>query len=77
MKKIMCPDCKVKMEEKRILIDFKTNPHGYIWREVNALVCPKCGIELIPEKECDRVLKEIKRIKKENPITKQARVIFL
>jgi YgiT-type zinc finger domain-containing protein len=77
MKKIICPDCKTKMEEKEIVIDFKTNPHGYILREAHALVCPKCGMELIPENECDRVLKEIEKIKEENPVTKEARVIFL
>ncbi len=77
MKEIICPDCKVKMEEKEIVIDFRTNPHGYILRETHALVCPKCKMEFIPEKECNRVLKEIEEIKKENPITKEARIIFL
>jgi len=77
MKEIVCPDCRIKMEKKEIVIDFKTNPHGYILREAQALVCSKCGMELIPEKECDRVLKEIEKIKEENPVTKEARIIFL
>lgn len=77
MKTLKCPDCGKKMKEQIITVSFPSNPHGHIDIEAKALVCENCGSELIPEGECEKLLKMVKKIKRQNPISKEAKMILV
>lgn len=77
MKVIKCPDCKIKMKEQNTTVSFPSNPHGHIGIEGKELICEKCGLELIPECEGEKLLKKVKKIKKENPVSKEAKLILI
>ena len=72
--KIKCPDCNVKMVEGKILVRFDTNPHGFLMEEAKGLICEKCGRQLVPEEECNRLFEKVKKVKR-TEIGKKAKLI--
>ena len=73
--KLKCPDCNIGMKEGKILVRFDTNPHGVLMEEATGLICEKCGRQLVPEGECNRLFENVKRVKK-TEIGKKVRLIL-
>lgn len=63
MKIKKCPYCGVCMKKDEINIKFKLNPSILI-KKTKALVCPKCDLELVSEKEADKTLADVKKIER-------------